>query len=613
MNMLRNKTIGSPKKPKAQAMVEFALIIPLLMLVVVGVIEFSRLMFAWIIIENSTRFGIRYATTGNYDTAYCQSLYGRDCSNDTEVDVVRIPSIKDETRRIVVGFFLKDASLFTGASTATTADNQYFNITVCSAEDGRVFTPPLMARPVYANCQLAGVRNEHAGTPGNRVVVAADYNFTFMVLPIFGFEEMIHLASYREGIVEQFRATRAINTPLPLNIPTVPTNTPIPPSATPTCSPVYVEIINPLAGAVITDISQTRFEAIAYNPNVGTNNGDGIANIQFQIYDPGNNLISSRTESVKAYCTFSGDSPCSTMPTSLWDTLNNGVYEIRARATSNESCVGTTGWVSKTFTINRPPTATPTITSTPTQTRTPTMTFTPTNTRTPTNTPAPSCSLIVMADPDFNGDNFEASVQNNNFVTAYLVSATLTWSPSPLSGRYFDYAQFGTRYYDPGTQIVNSPVSTSSNVPDLPIAGSGTRVTWIGDFSNSSFAGLYTLSLTFNFPGWGNCTLVGSEAMYTPTATLSLTPSRTPTITLTPTRTQTPTITRTPTISLTPSRTPTRTNTPTATNTPTPSNTPTRTPTRTNTPTRTPTVVTPTPTRTSTPTPSSTPTACFDC
>src|SRR5690606_38924815 len=82
----------------------------------------------------------------------------------------------------------------------------------------------------------------HAGTPGNRVMVAVDYNFTFIVMDIFGFQpNMIHLASYREGIVEQFRAARAINTPLPLNIPTVPT--PIPPS--PTITPTFTATLTP--------------------------------------------------------------------------------------------------------------------------------------------------------------------------------------------------------------------------------------------------------------------------------------------------------------------------------------------------------------------------------
>lgn len=40
-----------PGRKNAQGMVEFALILPVLLLMIVGIIEFSRLMFAWIIIE----------------------------------------------------------------------------------------------------------------------------------------------------------------------------------------------------------------------------------------------------------------------------------------------------------------------------------------------------------------------------------------------------------------------------------------------------------------------------------------------------------------------------------------------------------------------------------
>ncbi|HRF98788.1 MAG TPA: pilus assembly protein, partial [Aggregatilineales bacterium] len=153
MGIFHIKNRSKNGKPKAQAMVEFALIIPLLMLVLVGVIEFSRLMFAWIIIENSTRFGIRYATTGQYESAYCNGggVYnvatydlngdGSLCSSDEEEDTApRVFSIRDETRRIIVGFNLRDVTL--GAAVNNTED-EYFNITVCSAEDGRIFIPPL--------------------------------------------------------------------------------------------------------------------------------------------------------------------------------------------------------------------------------------------------------------------------------------------------------------------------------------------------------------------------------------------------------------------------------------------------------------------------------------
>ncbi len=39
-----------PIRKNAQGMLEFALVLPVLMLMTVGVIEFSRLMFAWVII-----------------------------------------------------------------------------------------------------------------------------------------------------------------------------------------------------------------------------------------------------------------------------------------------------------------------------------------------------------------------------------------------------------------------------------------------------------------------------------------------------------------------------------------------------------------------------------
>jgi len=65
-----------PRKPhhksKAQGMLEFALALPVLLLMVFGIIEFGRLMQAWLALENGARFAVRYAVTGNYDPQYCQ-------------------------------------------------------------------------------------------------------------------------------------------------------------------------------------------------------------------------------------------------------------------------------------------------------------------------------------------------------------------------------------------------------------------------------------------------------------------------------------------------------------------------------------------------------------
>ena len=55
----------------AQGLVEFALALPVLLLLLFGVIEFGRFLQAWLALENGARFGVRYAITGNFDPQYC--------------------------------------------------------------------------------------------------------------------------------------------------------------------------------------------------------------------------------------------------------------------------------------------------------------------------------------------------------------------------------------------------------------------------------------------------------------------------------------------------------------------------------------------------------------
>ncbi len=531
-------------------MLEFALVLPILLLVLVGTLEFGRLFYAWLIIENATRFGVRYAVTGEYETYYCEQELdgdGTKCAGDSqqdEVDVARLPSIEDETRRIIIGLHYgisqEDYDTRQDASGGnpppppyeilTQADNDYLNITVCStAGSSRIWIPPVMGSSVYASCTTGGVSDEFAGIPGEYVAVAADYNFAFIVLPVFKIEpSMIHLASFRQGVVEQFYATRAINTPISLAGP---------PSDTPT----------------VTD-TPTETPTFTITP-----------------------------------------SPTLT-PT----------FTITPSPTPTNTSTPT-----KTFTPSR----------TPTKTLTPTKTYTPTPSRTPTITPTPACASIFIDRTRFNGDSFEARVTNNNVATAYLTSTTLEWDPSPLTGgRYYDKTLWnGTTYHDPAnTANTSSPINTSSTPPALSLPGNGGRYTWDADFSNSSFAGLYTVTMTFTFPNWGDCILTGSVAYYTPTPTNTRTITPTPTITRTPTLTPAPspvptsTVTVPPTITLTPSRTPSPTITRTPTNTPPATNTPTIT--NTATITRTPTATgtrTPTPTRTATPTNTNTPPPTF--
>jgi len=62
------------QKPRSigQSMVEFALALPILLLLIFGIIEFGRMLQAWLALENGARFAVRYAITGSYDPQYCQ-------------------------------------------------------------------------------------------------------------------------------------------------------------------------------------------------------------------------------------------------------------------------------------------------------------------------------------------------------------------------------------------------------------------------------------------------------------------------------------------------------------------------------------------------------------
>lgn len=52
---------------KGQTLAEFALTLPILLLLVFGIIEFARIFQAWVTLQNSARTAVRYATTGQYD------------------------------------------------------------------------------------------------------------------------------------------------------------------------------------------------------------------------------------------------------------------------------------------------------------------------------------------------------------------------------------------------------------------------------------------------------------------------------------------------------------------------------------------------------------------
>ncbi len=69
LKKLRNRLYGK----LGQSFVEFALILPFLLLLLTAIIEFSYAFYTWVALQEVARIGVRYAVTGQYDTQYCEA------------------------------------------------------------------------------------------------------------------------------------------------------------------------------------------------------------------------------------------------------------------------------------------------------------------------------------------------------------------------------------------------------------------------------------------------------------------------------------------------------------------------------------------------------------
>ncbi len=282
-----------PKTP-GQALLEFALALPVLLLLLFGIIEFGRLLQAWMAVQNAARFGLRYAVTGEYNPAYCGAAasalgltsadtFGGDPADDCHipdsyggnardlseqlVDWARLPSIYDAAKAGITGAVIDPSSSVSGDYIAYLnshdinndlghpSQSGYFHVTVCSnrdldddpnltpdfQRDGNTF--PVTCLRLYPTPQI---HMDDAGGPGNRVRVTVTFIHPMWLPFLSNLWPTVPLSAWREGVVEKFRTSRisglgsqisgaATWTFTPTNTST-PTNTPTP-SVTPTPTP----------------------------------------------------------------------------------------------------------------------------------------------------------------------------------------------------------------------------------------------------------------------------------------------------------------------------------------------------------------------------------------
>ncbi len=295
---------------RGQTLVEFALTLPILLMLMFGVIEFARIFQAWITLQNAARAAARYAVTGQWDEnilaeamgytfpeglsveqrrqAVLDTLmpctegedaaflrhWGYDCQPGSvedqwlRADVARIPSIVDRARIGASGLALKNGDHYVGLqypdeddiSTGTVTDSErgWFHVWICSSRPGVYSDIPARYKPSQDRsarlCQvqepgMEDVNQYDPGGPGDAVEIIVFFNHP-LITPL-GLVDYIQLQARRVMINEAFRSTRVINIPPALALPTfTPSNTPLPSDTpTPTSSPTitYTPTSSPTA------------------------------------------------------------------------------------------------------------------------------------------------------------------------------------------------------------------------------------------------------------------------------------------------------------------------------------------------------------------------------
>jgi len=255
-------------RQRAQSMVEFAIALPVLLLLIFGVIEFGRLLQAWMAVQNAARFGVRYLVTGEFNPVYCADaaaalnltaadasdgvsgdcmvadtyaitqaevdVYGtevtpRDLSNAL-IDWARMPSGRDVAMVGGTGLTIDPAVsddyptyLAAGApfdianlppELGSTTTIRYFHTTICSSRDrhpaifGGDYGWEDRTYPELCRDNINDTFMDDAGGPGDRVRIMVSFNYQTIVPFISSWWPIVPLTAWREGIVERFRTSR---------------------------------------------------------------------------------------------------------------------------------------------------------------------------------------------------------------------------------------------------------------------------------------------------------------------------------------------------------------------------------------------------------------------
>jgi hypothetical protein len=225
-------------KQRAQGLVEFAIILPILLLVLFAIIEMARILHAWLVVENGARVGIRFAVTGEYDPTHCDNGVTDDkCSLESDVPKARVKSIHD------AAWAGSSSIVRVGMDDGVAADApSYFDVVVCEPEN--------LIQPSSTFDNHGCAPDEYPGEPDEHVVVVVDFNHPLILPGLSNIWPTLRLTARREAIVEGYRIPKVGGFPTPIDTPephptrtvaATSTITPIPsPTQQPSCSLISI-------------------------------------------------------------------------------------------------------------------------------------------------------------------------------------------------------------------------------------------------------------------------------------------------------------------------------------------------------------------------------------
>lgn len=382
-----------------QGLVEFALGIPLLLLLIFGIIDIARIIQAQVTVNNAARQAVRFAVTGQQ----LKDAGGNYIPRETTIITKAVDSL-------------------VGLPRTVTQDPNAFGF------------------------YKVEVNPDYGGLPGQTVEVYVYYNVELLTPLVNAILPRVRVKGFERAINEEWGAVQGFNhASLPPLPPPLPTWTPYP---TPTPTYTWTPIIPPSPTSTKTN---TPTKTATSTPtgtatNTPTSTPTRTAtNTPLPTSTPTKTFTPAPTNTPAPTATITNTPLPTSTPTRTFTPAPTNTPLPTATAT-------------KSPTITNTPTKTSTPTNTPTRTSTPTRTNTPTNTPTPTATPALTLRVWSIIGRKYDGSgqplDIYVSIRDNlgNWISGATVNVTAARiGNSPWTGDLADLGNGGYAICDVGS------------------------------------------------------------------------------------------------------------------------------------------------------------------